>query len=168
MSALSVKLQTPLGRWVVVIARLLVAGVFVGAAIPKLLDPATFAEDIANYRMVPDAAAGAIAVIVPVLEVVIALALIAGVEARGAALVAGVMLVGFVVAMGQAMARGIDVDCGCFGSAVRTSVGWLPIARNVGLLIACAVVLAAPDLPWTKLLGRARTGGPSRVSHDHR
>lgn len=155
MSSLSLKLATPMGRWLTLLARLVVAGVFLWAAVPKLLDPAGFAEDVSNYRLLPGGAVGPVAAVVPVLELVVALALVAGIEAKGAALVAAAMLAVFTAAMGQAMARGIDIDCGCFGSASTTEVGWGPIVRNVGLLLLCGLVLVAPEVRWRSTAPRA-------------
>lgn len=151
MSTLSMKLTTPAGQLAIVVARLVVAGVFLWAGLPKLLDPATFAEDISNYNLLPDSTVGYAAVIVPVVEIVIALALVAGVEVKGAALLAAGMLVVFIAAMGQAMARGIDLSCGCFGAATETEVGWGPIVRNVGLTAACALVVLGPEVRWRGL-----------------
>ena len=146
------KLATPFGWWTTVLARLAIAAVFVAAAVPKLIDPAGFAEDITNYHLLPAAAVIWAATILPVLELVVALALVTGVESKGAALLAGAMLLVFTVAMGQAMARGIDVACGCFGSAVETSIGWGPIARNLVLLVACTFVLVAPEARWRSVV----------------
>ena len=166
MSTLSMKLATPAGWWLTILARLAIAGVFVAAAIPKMIDPAGFAEDIANYHMLPAQMVGYVAIGVPVLEMVVALALVAGVESKGAALVAGGMLIVFTAGMGQAMARGIDVSCGCFGASTTTEIGWGPIARNGALLLACAFVLLAPEARWRSVApkpAQARRDGKDGV-----
>jgi uncharacterized membrane protein YphA (DoxX/SURF4 family) len=137
---------------IVVAARLAVAAVFVYAAIPKLVDPTAFAEAIDNYHVLPVGLVGPAAAILPMLELVTAGALIAGVGARGAAVVAGAMLVTFIVAMGQAMARGIDLECGCFGAETRTEVGWGGIGRNALLAALCAIVAIVKDFAWRDLL----------------
>ncbi len=134
------------------VLRWVVAAVFLFAAIDKVLDPTSFATDIDNYRMVPDALIGPMAVALPLVEVLVGLALVTGVHARGAAVVAAAMLVAFAVAMIQAIARGIDLDCGCFGTVIETQVSWLTVARNVALTIACAVVAMGPDLPLWPLV----------------
>jgi uncharacterized membrane protein YphA (DoxX/SURF4 family) len=151
MSALSLKLDSNAARWVIVVLRFALAAVLLWAAVPKLLDPTTFATDISNYRLVPDSWAGPLAIMLPVLELVIAGALLAGVEARGAALIAGGMLVVFSVAMGQAMARGIDLECGCFGTTTESAVGWDSIARNVFLIALAGMIAYAPDVGWKSL-----------------
>ncbi len=147
MEKAMVFLASARGRIVVLALRLVVAGVFLAAAIPKVLDPASFATDIDNYRMVPDALIGPMSVGLPLLEAIVGLALLTGVHARGAAIVASGMLVAFATAMVQAIGRGIDLDCGCFGHVVETQVGWLTVGRNVVLTLSCAVIALGPDLP---------------------
>jgi uncharacterized membrane protein YphA (DoxX/SURF4 family) len=140
-------LVTPRGRIVVIALRLIVAAIFLGAALPKIADPASFATDIDNYRMVPDAIIGPMSVVLPLLEALVGVALVTGIHARGASLVAAAMLVAFAVGMVQAIGRGIDLDCGCFGHVVETRVSWLTVTRNVVLTLACAIVASGPDLP---------------------
>lgn len=115
-------------------ARWIVALVFGFAAYPKLLDPVMFARDIDNYRMLPDAWIGPLAIGLPPLEVVVTLALVTGIHARGAAVVTAGMLGAFIVGMVQAIARGIDLDCGCFGHFVEAQVSWWTVARNATLI----------------------------------
>ncbi len=128
-------------RWTALVLRVAIAGVFVFAAAPKLADPAGFALEIDNYRILPALLVGPLAVIVPVLELVIAAALLSGVHVAGAAFIAGGMLLTFAGAMIQAMARGIDLDCGCFGSALEMRVSGLTVARNLMLAFACVPIL---------------------------
>jgi putative oxidoreductase len=140
-------LDTPRGRVVVLVLRWIVAAVFLAAAVPKVIDPATFATDIDNYRVLPDALIGPIAVGLPLIETIVGLALLTGIYARGAAIVAAGMLVAFAIAMIQAIARGIDLDCGCFGHVVEAQVGWMTVSRNVVLTVAALVITLGPDLP---------------------
>jgi uncharacterized membrane protein YphA (DoxX/SURF4 family) len=108
------------------------AAVFVAAAVPKLLDPSEFALAIQNYRIVPDALVGHVALFVPVFELVVALGLLLRGHQRGAALLAMLMLLGFAAAMAQARIRGIDLSCGCFGAALEGKVSWFTVARTFG------------------------------------
>lgn len=161
MPAVPMKLDGRAGRAAVLCARALVAGVFVWAAIPKLLDPAQFAESIANYHLLPASMIGPLAAGLPVLEVVVALALLTGVHARGAALVAVALLVVFAGGMAQAILRGIDLDCGCFGAATRAQVTWWSVARNAGLSAAACIVLLGPDVDLRKLFARRPDAPPA-------
>lgn len=137
--------------WVV---RVVLAGVFAWAAVPKLLDPGRFAADIENYRFVPDALAGHLALFVPVFELVIALALLLPAYHRGAALLAALLLFVFGAAMAQARWRGIDLSCGCFGATLEAKVSWVTVARNLALGALALLLLfgargraSSPDSP---------------------
>lgn len=129
-------------------ARLVLAGVFLAAAAPKLADPASFAAAIANYRAFPDALVNLVATLVPALELVGALALLTPWR-RGAALLLGALLLGFTALLAISLARGIDVACGCFGGAAEQASAGDPVSplhllRNVGLLALVALVLGEP------------------------
>ena len=120
--------------------RLGLAGLFAYAGASKLLDPQGFAEDLQNYRALPDAWAGMLAVALPMLELVVAAGLLATSHAGGAALLSGLLLAAFAGAMAQAKLRGIDVECGCFGGASRVS--WWKVALDLGLAAAAFAVAA--------------------------
>lgn len=131
-------------------ARLVLAGVFLAAAAPKLADPAGFAAAIANYRAFPEALVNLVATVVPALELVGALALLSPWR-RGGALLLGALLLGFTALLALSLARGIDVACGCFGAATgadQTQAGDpvrpLHLLRNLGLLGLVALALAEP------------------------
>jgi uncharacterized membrane protein YphA (DoxX/SURF4 family) len=116
------------------LARLLVGALFVGAGVFKIAQPAAFAADIGNFRMVPREWVNLLAITLPWMEVVAGGLLLAGRWRRAAALVVTVLMVVFVVAVAQALARGLDVRCGCFGTVGATRVGWLKLAENMALL----------------------------------
>lgn len=129
------------------LARLVLAGVFLAAAAPKIHDPAAFAAAIANYQAFPDASVNLIATVVPALELLGALALLTPWR-RGGALLLASLLLGFTVLLAVSLARGLDLSCGCFGAAdeANTSerVSPLHLLRNLGLLALAGLVLAAP------------------------
>ena len=133
--------QKPVWESLACLARLVLAGVFFVAAAPKLLDPAAFAAAIANFRVFPDALVNAIATVVPALELIGALALLTPWR-RGGALLLGALLLGFTTLLAVSIARGLDLDCGCFGGAAQADpVSPLHLLRNVALLILAALVL---------------------------
>jgi len=139
----------------VLMVRVGLAAMLAYAGASKLLGPATFAEDIQNYRLLPDAWAGPLALGLPVLELVVAAGLILPSHAGGASLLSGLLLLGFAAAMAQAKLRGIDLECGCFGGHSRVS--WLKVGLNVGLS-ALAFAVAA------RHVARARDSGARQVS----
>lgn len=144
-------LETRNGRLLVVLARVVVGGVFVYAAVPKIADPAAFAIAIRNYHLVPDEFARGAAAALPLLELLVGAALISGLQARGAAVLSAGMLVVFAAALTRAMLLDINVDCGCFGSAARAQIGWDSVARNAALTGLAALVIVSPDVPWRGL-----------------
>jgi uncharacterized membrane protein YphA (DoxX/SURF4 family) len=118
--------------------RLALAGVFLYAAFPKIADPAGFAKSIFNYQLLPDAAINPLAIFLPWLELVCGVALLAAPPLRRGALflIAG-MLVVFVVAIGAAMLRGLNIDCGCFSTSGAGTQAALPhLVLDIALLLA--------------------------------
>jgi len=97
-----------LGRW-------FLAGVFLWAAVPKILDPWGFATDISNYQVLPQALVNLTAIVLPWVEAFTALALVSGFAADGAALLVTLQLLAFIMMLAQAWFRDLDIDCGCFG-----------------------------------------------------
>ena len=96
---------------------------FLAAALPKLADPPGFAEAIHAYRLVPGTLLAPMALFLPWLELLMALALISGLARRGAALLSLLLLLLFMGGIGLNLMQGHPIDCGCFGA--------LPIARTV-------------------------------------
>ncbi|MFH1009719.1 MAG: MauE/DoxX family redox-associated membrane protein [bacterium] len=115
------------------LCRIGLAAVFLFAAWPKLQDPAAFAKAIWNYRMALPLLGmnyvNAMALFLPALELVLALALVVGIWRRGASLLTMAFMLLFIIAISSAVARGLNIDCGCFG----TSQAGVAIAHKVGL-----------------------------------
>ncbi|HEY6148860.1 MAG TPA: MauE/DoxX family redox-associated membrane protein, partial [Thermoanaerobaculia bacterium] len=78
--------------WLTVRVQIALGAIFVVAALPKVLDPPSFAHMIYNYRLVPGAAVNALALVMPWVEILVGLALILGVWPREAAALAGFLL----------------------------------------------------------------------------
>jgi len=90
-------------------------GIFVWAGLTKIPDPAGFAGIVAAYQLLPQGWALPVAYLLPWLELFCGLALITGLAARGAIIWVSLQLVLFLAALGINLARGLEVDCGCFG-----------------------------------------------------
>jgi len=101
--------------WVAFVFRLALAAVFLWAGVAKAWNPQEFGLEIARYRMVPHGLINLMAIVLPWVEIVAGLALVAGFWARAAALQCLGMLVVFVAAILSALHRGLDISCGCFG-----------------------------------------------------
>jgi uncharacterized membrane protein YphA (DoxX/SURF4 family) len=140
--------------WVGLAARLLLGGVLLVAGGLKLGNLADSVYAVRSYRMLPYDLTAAVGYALPIIEVAVGLLLILGLFTRGAALVGSLLMVAFVIAIGSVWARGIAIDCGCFGGGGEISADqalasypW-EILRDVGLL-ACGVWLVIrPRTAW--------------------
>lgn len=121
------------------VVRLTLGAVFLYAALTKVPAFDTFAEEIANYRMLPALLVAPLAVAVPGMELLCGALLVLGRWwVRPAALLLSLLLGVFIVALSQALLRGINLSCGCFGgSEVAT---WGTVARDVVFLAGTAWV----------------------------
>jgi putative oxidoreductase len=119
-------------RWLGLAARLALGVTFAWAAVTKLPDMRTFAEEVANYQILPSGLVPLATVAFVGLELVAGAALILGRWVRAASLLSGALLVAFIVALTQALMRGIDLRCGCFGGADLAT--WGTVVRDVVLL----------------------------------
>ena len=106
---------------------------FASAALHKLLDPVRFAAAFHAYQVVPPAL-GRLALLVPVLELAIAAALLAGDSRHGAAAAGAALLLTYAVAIAINLGRGRrDLDCGCGGPRERRPIGAWMVWRNFAL-----------------------------------
>ena len=131
-------------RWGVIGCRVVLGALFLWAAATKLPDMSAFAQDLANYRILPGVLVPWAATAVVGVELVAGLALVTGVGARAGAVVVAGLLLAFIVFLAQALLRGIDLRCGCFGGDEAAS--WWTVARDVAMLAAALLVAWAPDL----------------------
>ncbi len=107
--------------------------VFWVSAFGKISDPASFAEIVAGYRILPNVLVNPFAMVLPWIEMLVGISLINGMAVSGSALLAVTLNSVFIVALISAIARGIDVECGCFTIA-ESKVGWELIIRDLILL----------------------------------
>lgn len=112
--------------WTSRLTRWVLGVVFLAAALPKILHPAGFATDIHNYSLVPAILVNGLAIVLPWIEAVMALALICGLMRDGAVLLTNVLMVVFMAALVQAYLRGLDINCGCFGHGAEAAE---PVAK---------------------------------------
>ncbi len=129
-------------KWVHLLLRWALAGVFIFAAVSKITAPDKFAIAISNYRLLPHEWVNLAAIVVPWVEVMTALLLIFGVWVRASALVFTGMTVAFFFMISSALARGLNIECGCFGTIGGKRVGL------TSLLLDAALLLMAAWLVW--------------------
>jgi putative oxidoreductase len=120
---------------VLALVRIVLGVLFAWAAVTKIPNMELFAEETANYRMLPAQLVSLFAVCLAGVEILSSALMVLGVAVRACAGVVGLMLVAFIVALSQALLRGINLTCGCFGGSELAS--WWTVARDVVMLAAC-------------------------------
>jgi uncharacterized membrane protein YphA (DoxX/SURF4 family) len=139
--------------WLGLLARLIVGGVWIVAGWLKLPDPAGSVRAVRAYQLLPETVVPTVGYALPVLEIAVGLLLIVGLGTRVAAAVSAVMQIAFIVGISAAWARGIQIECGCFGGGGSTATDatakypW-DIARDVAL---AALSIAIACWPRTRL-----------------
>jgi len=120
---------------VIVVASVLLGAVFVVSGVVKLSAPRQWRTQAADLG-VP----GAIAAVLPIVELVVGALLIAQLARRAAAIVAAVLLLAFTALLVMRLAQGRRPPCACFGALSSKPIGWGNIVRNAVLIVVAAVV----------------------------
>ncbi len=124
--------------------RFILGGVFVYASFDKILHPAAFAEAVYNYQILPDNLVNLTAIVLPCLELVLGIFLIINVWIPGTVVMCNLLLITFIGALLFNMARGLNINCGCFSTtAVESSMNVLTVLRDTSFLAMAVYLLYA-------------------------
>jgi uncharacterized membrane protein YphA (DoxX/SURF4 family) len=123
-------------------SRFVLAGVFAWAGLAKIADPDAAVRAVRAYKLLPEGLVKVFAWGLPFVEIALAVLLFAGLATRVSALVATGLLAMFIFSISSAWARGLQIDCGCFGGggAAHADAGKYlsELARDVGILVVAA------------------------------
>jgi uncharacterized membrane protein YphA (DoxX/SURF4 family) len=131
------------------VARLIVGGVWLVAGFKKLPDPAGNVRSVRAYRILPESIVPVVGHGLPILEILVGLCLVLGLLTRVVALLSALMLAAFIIGIASAWARGLQIECGCFGGGAGPAANatakypW-DIARDVGLFALSAWLVWRP------------------------
>ncbi|MFL6106922.1 MAG: DoxX family protein [Marmoricola sp.] len=135
-------------RWIGLLARLVVGGVWLWAGVLKVGDPASSVSAVRAYQLLPYDLAETVGRVLPVLEVVLGAAVLLGLVTRVSGAVSVLLQLAFIIGISSVWARGISISCGCFGDggADPNAISSYPleIARDVALLLASAYLVWRP------------------------
>lgn len=121
--------------------RLFFGFIFIFASITKITDPEGFSHAIYNYKLMPDVLINFLAIAFTWIELVAGLLLIFGISVKENSAILSGLLVVFIIAITISLLRGLNIDCGCFGTAGGTKVGMLKILENIGLLLLGLILI---------------------------
>jgi uncharacterized membrane protein YphA (DoxX/SURF4 family) len=130
------------------LARLGLATVWLVAGALKAVDLDQTYVAVRAYDVLPTAAVEVVSVVLPFLELALGLLLLLGVGTRAVAVLSVVLLLVFVAGVSQAWARGLSIDCGCFGGGGAVAPGSTAyvqeLLRDTGFLLLAAWLIARP------------------------
>ena len=121
-------------KFLLFLLRILLGFVFIYAGAEKISDAAGFSTSIANYRLLPIFMINFFAITIPWIEIVAGSMLILGISVKENAAIITAMLSVFIIAIGISLIRGLDIECGCFGTG--NQIGIQKIIENSFMFIA--------------------------------
>ncbi|MGI8458376.1 MAG: DoxX family protein [Propionibacteriaceae bacterium] len=134
--------------WVSTVVRLVLGGIFVAAGAIKVIDPQTSVQAVRAYELLPAGLERVVGWGLPFVEIAVGLLLIAGVFTRIVAAASGLFLMVFIAAVLSAAARGLNIDCGCFGGGGEVAAGQTSypaeVARDLGFLLLAGWLVWRP------------------------
>jgi uncharacterized membrane protein YphA (DoxX/SURF4 family) len=139
-------------QWVGLVARLVVGVVDLVAGLSKFSDPAGNVRAVRAYDLLPESLVPTVGHALPTVEMVIGALLILGLFTRAMGVLSALFFIAFIIGISSAWARGLEINCGCFGNggvpADPQRQYAIDIARDTGLLL-CSLWLVV--WPRTKL-----------------
>ena len=162
--------------WLSAVARLILAGVWIAAGLAKIGDLAANGRAVAAYRLLPNDVATVVGAVQPFLEIALGVLLLLGFATRLAALVSVLLLAVFTAGVVSVWARGLRIDCGCFGNGGDLATGAQPqyfseTIRDIALIAVAGFLVFLPRSRFsldTALLGPAVASGlPEPINATH-
>lgn len=134
--------------WISTLARLVVGLTLLAAGALKVIDLQSSVVSVQAYEILPTGVAQLLGWVLPFVEVGLGLLLIAGLFTRPVAAVSGVLVLVFTAAVISVAARGMSIDCGCFGGGGPVAPGdthyTFEIIRDLGLAALCGWLVWHP------------------------
>ena len=123
-------------KYLLFFVRIILSVVFIYAGMEKISDPAGFSDSINNYKILPLFTVNFLAIILPWIELIAGVLLLFGIKVKENSFIISVLLSIFIIAIVISLIRGLNIDCGCFGTFSGSKVGIYKLIENSLLLIA--------------------------------
>jgi uncharacterized membrane protein YphA (DoxX/SURF4 family) len=138
--------------WLALGTRLVLAVVFAYAGWAKASDLAGSGRAVNAYQLMPFGVAKAVGAALPFVELAVAVLLLVGLATRVAAAAATALLTVFLIGIASVWARGLSIDCGCFGGGGALAPGQHPnyfwdLVRDLVLLALAVFLFLTPRTP---------------------
>ena len=126
---------------VIFLSRIIFGGIFIYASLDKITHPFEFARAIHNYQILPDIFVFITAAILPWIELITGIFLVAGIFPRTSSILLSALLGIFTIALGINTLRGLDVSCGCFSVSSEISDPVVIILRDLLMIIPGLIII---------------------------
>jgi uncharacterized membrane protein YphA (DoxX/SURF4 family) len=140
-------------RWLSLLVRLGLAVVFGWSGVAKAADPLGTEVAVRAYSLLPAGLVPPVAMALPWVEIALALLLVTGLATRPAAVLSAVLMTVFIAGVASAAARGLSIDCGCFGGGGAVTPGETryteEIVRDAVFLLMSAYLVGRPLSPFS-------------------
>jgi uncharacterized membrane protein YphA (DoxX/SURF4 family) len=163
-------------QWWGLVARLVTGGVWIVAGALKLPDLAASVRAVRAYDLLPETVVPLVGQLLPIVEVVVGACLVLGLLTRASAVVSSGLFLAFIIGIASAWARGLQIDCGCFGGggqiADAEAAYPLDLARDAGLLLLSLWLVVRPRSRWAlddlifRPTGHLDEGDPTHVAEE--
>ncbi|MCW2719395.1 MauE/DoxX family redox-associated membrane protein [Pseudonocardia sp.] len=139
--------------WLSTLARLVLGGVWIAAGVTKITDLDASIRAVRAYALLPESVVQIVGPGLPPAEILLGLLLVVGLGVRATAVISTVLMAAFIVGISSAWIRGLQIDCGCFGSGGLLAAGQKPtygweLARDGGLLVLALFLVRWPVGHW--------------------
>ncbi len=155
----SVRGRTGLTDWISLLARLILGAALLYAGLTKVAYPQASARAVQAYQLLPFELAGYVGYVLPAVELLVGVLLVIGLFTRPMAAFGVFLMVVFVVGIASAWARGLTIDCGCFGGGGQVDQDQTSYPQEIVrdlLLAACGM--------WTMVRGPGRFAVDRRLA----
>ena len=120
--------------YILLFSRVILAVVFLLASAGKISEPESFAVAISNYKILPLFAVNFLAIVLPWIELIFGIFLLFGICVKECSVVFSLLLLVFIILIFISIFRGLDINCGCFGTIEGQHVGIVKVLENFLLL----------------------------------
>jgi uncharacterized membrane protein YphA (DoxX/SURF4 family) len=126
-------------KLIILFLRLAIGFVFIYAGTQKISNPESFAISISNYKLLPIWIINFLAISLPWLELISGLLLMLGILTKESTLIIFTMLIVFTIVVIISLARGLNIECGCFDNG--TKIGLFKLSENLLMILGCAILI---------------------------
>ena len=131
-------------KYLLLIFRIILGLIFIYSGILKIIDVQGFSDSIFNYKLLPDLIVNILAVLLPWIELTAGLLLTLGICVKENAFIINILLAVFIIAITINLLRGLDINCGCFGTENGTKIGFTKLIEN-SILFCIGIFLMVFD-----------------------